>query len=151
MFFVRWMENKEKQSKIINVSCALILNEEGQLFAAQRSHKMSLPLKWELPGGKIEQGETPEQCLIREIKEELNIDIKITQKLPPNTHAYHKITVNLIPFICRRVDGEIELKEHAQFNWLNCDKLLDLDWADADIPILYNYLNNVNAIRIRDI
>jgi 8-oxo-dGTP diphosphatase len=120
--------------KVIDVTCALIIDSERRLLATQRSAIMSLPLKWELPGGKIEPDETPEQCLIREIKEELNI------------HNYPFITVKLIPFISKCTNGEIELKEHADFKWLTTNELLDLDWADADIPILNNYLNYLNAI-----
>ena len=104
---------------------------------------MSLPLKWELPGGKIEPNESSEGCLIREIKEELNIDIEIVKNLPSNIHAYPSIVIQLIPFICRQINGVITLKEHSNFKWLSTstNELLDLDWAEADIPILYHYLN----------
>jgi 8-oxo-dGTP diphosphatase len=132
--------------KVIDVTCALIIDSERRLLATQRSAIMSLPLKWELPGGKIEPDETPEQCLIREIKEELNIEIEIVKSLAPNIHNYPFITVKLIPFISKCTNGEIELKEHADFKWLTTNELLDLDWADADIPILNNYLNYLNAI-----
>ena len=107
---------------------------------------MSLPLKWELPGGKIEPNETAENCLMREIKEELDIEIEIVKKLAPNKHTYPLITIFLLPFICRHVTGEIQLKEHANFKWLNPNELLDLDWAEADIPIINSYLQNLNAI-----
>jgi len=137
---------KEGQTKVIDVTCALIIDGNNNVLAAQRSTQMNLPLKWELPGGKIEPNETPEECLIREIKEELNIDIAITNSLPSNIHNYPTITIKLIPFICRHINGEIELKEHAQYKWLNTNELLDLDWADADIPILNHYLNYLNAI-----
>jgi 8-oxo-dGTP diphosphatase len=130
---------------VIKVTCALIVNNQNCLLAAQRSQVMSLPLKWEFPGGKIEPEETAEDCLIREIKEELNIEIKIIQALPSNTHTYPKITIELIPFICEHINGEIILKEHAQFKWLHTDELLALDWADADVPIVNHYLNLLNA------
>jgi len=107
---------------------------------------MNLPLKWEFPGGKIEPNESPEDCLIREIKEELNIAIEIIQRLEPNKHAYPAINIQLIPFICKTIGGEIQLKEHANFKWLNTNELLDLDWAEADIPIINNYLKYLNVI-----
>jgi 8-oxo-dGTP diphosphatase len=136
---------------VIDVTCALIIDNKNRLFAAQRSSKMSLPLKWELPGGKIELDESSEECLIREIKEELNIEIAIVKNLPSNTHTYPTIVIKLIPFICRRINGAIALKEHINFKWLNTNELLDLDWAEADIPILYHYLNYINAIQLRDL
>jgi len=137
---------KEGQRQVIDVTCALIIDNQLRLFAAQRSELMSLPLKWELPGGKIELYETSEQCLIREIKEELNIEVEILKSLPPNTHNYPSITIKLIPFACKYISGQITLKEHLNFKWLNTDELLDLDWADADIPIINHYLNYLNAI-----
>jgi 8-oxo-dGTP diphosphatase len=126
---------------VINVTCALIVNAAGQIFAAQRSPIMSLPLKWEFPGGKIEPNESEEDCLIREIKEELNVDIKIIKSIPINIHHYPQVSITLIPFVCEMIGGKIELKEHVQFKWLDKNELLDLDWAEADIPIIKNYLN----------
>jgi 8-oxo-dGTP diphosphatase len=126
---------------MLKVTCALITNPQNQVLAAQRSTTMSLPLKWEFPGGKIEAGETAEDCLIREIKEELNIEIQIVQSLPSNMHVYPQITIQLIPFICTQTGGEIILKEHAQYRWLRKNELLALDWADADVPIVEIYLN----------
>jgi 8-oxo-dGTP diphosphatase len=137
---------KEGQQKVIDVTCALIINNKNQLFAAQRSSLMSLPLKWELPGGKVEINETSEECLIREIKEELGIEIEIEKSLSSNTHNYPTISIKLIPFVCKHINGTIILKEHTNFKWLNANELLDLDWADADIPILNHYLNYLNAI-----
>ena len=134
----------ESSGKVIDVACALIIDNKNRLFAAQRSSTMSLPLKWELPGGKIELTETADACLVREIAEELNVEIKIVKKLEPNTHNYPSIIIRLIPFVCKQIDGEIELKEHANFRWLNADELLDLDWAEADVPVIKNYLNGLH-------
>jgi 8-oxo-dGTP diphosphatase len=136
---------------VVNVTCALIVDSQNRLFTAQRSSKMSLPLKWEFPGGKVESNESSEECLIREIKEELNIDIEIVKNLPSNIHAYPSIVIQLIPFICRQINGVITLKEHINYKWLSTNELLDLDWAEADIPILYHYLNFFNAIQPRDL
>ena len=127
---------------VIKVTCAIIVDANGVVFAAQRSATMSLPLKWEFPGGKIEPGETAEACLIREIKEELHVDVEIVAPLPANTHQYPNITVQLIPFVCKITTGEILLKEHLHFKWLSKDELLALDWAEADVPIVKYYLEN---------
>jgi 8-oxo-dGTP diphosphatase len=127
---------------VIKVTCAIIVNADGLVFAAQRSPTMSLPLKWEFPGGKIEPGETAEACLIREIKEELHVDIEIVASLPTNTHQYPNVAILLIPFVCRITTGEIILKEHLDFKWLSKDELLALDWAEADVPIVKYYLES---------
>ena len=126
---------------MIQVSCAIIVNSIGKVLVTQRSINMPLPLKWEFPGGKIEADETAEECLIREIREELNMEIQITGSLPPNDHQYPDKLIRLIPFICRQKDGEIILKEHADYKWLDAKDLLDLDWAEADVPIVKQYLN----------
>ena len=126
---------------MIQVSCAIIVNSIGKVLVTQRSINMPLPLKWEFPGGKIEAGETAEECLIREIREELNIEIQITGSLPPNDHQYPDKLIRLIPFICRQKGGEIILKEHASYKWLDAKDLLDLDWAEADVPIVKQHLN----------
>ena len=131
---------------MIEVTCALIIDDQNRLLAAQRSSTMSLPLKWELPGGKVEKNETLEGCIIREIGEELNIKIQVVEQIDSNTHTYPTITIKLIPFICKHISGQVLLKEHANFEWVNNNDLLDLDWAEADIPILRNYLNQLNGI-----
>jgi 8-oxo-dGTP diphosphatase len=125
---------------MIRVSCAIIINPFDQVLVTQRSINMPLPLKWEFPGGKIEAYETAEACLIREIKEELNIEIQITGSLLPNDHQYTDKLIRLIPFICRQKDGEIVLKEHADYKWLDAKDLLDLDWAEADVGVVEEYL-----------
>lgn len=131
---------------MIRVSCAIIINPFDQVLVTQRSPLMPLPLKWEFPGGKIEENETAEDCLIREIREELNIEIEITGNLSPNDHQYPDKLIRLIPFICRQKDGEIVLKEHADYKWLDVKDLLDLDWAEADLPVVEQYLNKQNGI-----
>lgn len=104
---------------------------------------MSLPEKWEFPGGKLELNELPEEALIREINEELNIEIKIIEALPIAEHAYvpEKI-IQLIPYRCSIVDNERPIAtEHSELRWVKRDELLQLDWAEADIPIV-KYLMN---------
>jgi len=128
---------------MINVTCAIIVNDIGRVLVTQRSATMKLPLKIEFPGGKIEEGETASDCLIREIKEELNLEIKTLFELPANIHHYIEFSINLIPFVCKIIAGSIELREHASYQWLDPSELLNLDWAEADIPIVENYLNTI--------
>ncbi|WP_158795983.1 (deoxy)nucleoside triphosphate pyrophosphohydrolase [Pedobacter sp. L105] len=128
---------------MIDVSCALIKGQNGKILVTQRSAEMRLPLKWEFPGGKIEPGETEEACLIREIAEELNVIIKITARMPSFVHDDGRQKIRLIPFLGFILEGEIHLTEHAAYLWCSSYELLQLDWADADVPVLRHYLENL--------
>lgn len=104
---------------------------------------MRLPLKWEFPGGKVEPDESPEHCIIREIEEELGIIIRPLKRLVSCIYETGEQDIRLIPFDCTVIKGEIHLSEHAAFLWLNPDELKNLDWAEADLPVLQNYLNSL--------
>jgi len=124
---------------MLQVTCAII-NIENKILVTQRSATMKLPFKWEFPGGKIEKGESETACIIREIKEEINIEITIIQKLTPVIYDYGTFKINLIPFIAQYISGEIKLAEHAAYKLLEKKKLIDLDWAAADLPIVEEFL-----------
>lgn len=100
---------------------------------------MSMPLKWEFPGGKIKPGETPEECLKREVREELGIEIELRAPLQSVSHQYPDFMVTLYPFICSISSGEIILHEHAALVWRVPAELQRLDWAEADGPVLEEY------------
>jgi 8-oxo-dGTP diphosphatase len=123
--------------KIIPVTCAIIFYQ-GKVLAAQRSESMDLAGKWEFPGGKIENGENPEECLVREIAEELAVKIKIIQSLSPCEHSYStgKI-IRLIPFVALLETFDFHLLEHAELAWLGEKELFSVDWAAADVPIVH--------------
>jgi 8-oxo-dGTP diphosphatase len=127
--------------KIIPVVCAII-EQNNLVLCALRSERMSLPGKWEFPGGKLEVNELPEEALIREIKEELNVEIKIIEALPIAEHSYvPEKTIRLIPFRCTIVsDYSPSVTEHSELRWMKKDELLQLDWAAADVPIVLNYI-----------
>lgn len=102
---------------------------------------MSQPNLWEFPGGKLEAGETEIQCIIREIQEELELQIIPQQRLTPVQHTFGKKCIELIPYRCTIKSGTIRLKEHQQYAWLtDDDKLASLAWCQADLPILKEYL-----------
>lgn len=124
----------------IDVTCAILLRD-GLILAAQRSAVMNLPYKWEFPGGKIDPGESPEECLHRELIEELGIRVRVGQRLPVSTHQYSAFTVTLHPYICTIESGEIVLHEHEAIKWLPPNELHSLDWAEADVPVVASYLS----------
>lgn len=130
----------------LHVACAII-EQEGKVLAAQRSMAMTLPLKWEFPGGKIEKGESPEECLIRELHEELGVSVSICAALSPATHFYPDVTVTLYPFTCRLAGGTITLHEHQALTWLEPQRLAELDWAAADLPVIGEYMAGSAAVR----
>lgn len=125
---------------MIDVACALILDDNQNVLVAQRSAVMRLPMQWEFPGGKIEVGETAEECLIREIKEELGVTVEVTDFMSPTVYNDGRQSIRLFPFQCKIIAGEITLHEHAAYLWLPANELTALDWAAADIPVLEEYL-----------
>ena len=114
---------------MINVTCAIIYFND-KILVTKRSEKMKLPLKWEFPGGKLEEDESEIDCIIREIREEINIEIKVLEKLSNSIYDYGTFKINLIPFISTYVSGEI----------IDKSELLGLDWAEADLPIVEELL-----------
>jgi len=120
---------------MINVTCAIIYNQ-GKILVTQRSIKMKLPLKWEFPGGKLEPFENEKDCIKREIREELGIEIEIIGKLENSTFNYDTFSINLIPFIANYKSGIIQLSEHASYKWVTIDEMQEIDFAAADIPLI---------------
>ena len=123
----------------LHVACAVI-ERNGKVLAAQRSETMNLPLKWEFPGGKLEAGETPQQCLVRELREELALEINIGPALPIVSHSYETFRVTLHPFVCTPHDDVMTLHEHRAVAWMEPERMLELDWAEADLPVIADYL-----------
>lgn len=126
--------------KIIEVSAAVI--QKNQLiFCAQRPNKGETAYKWEFPGGKLEVNETKEEAIIREIKEELYVDIVIDEELGKVEHQYETFYLVLYYFKCHIVSGKIKLKEHLNAKWGKIEELAKLDFAMADRKIIDQLLN----------
>jgi len=120
----------------ISVACAIILADQ-KVLAVRRSEDMPLAGYWEFPGGKVEEGESPESCIVREIAEELGIRIRVLASLPNNTHAMTaEKSILLIPFLAAVEAGEIKLYEHDQLSWLSQSELFEVNWAPADIAVV---------------
>src|SRR5690606_29081076 len=117
------------------VTCAIIV-QHGKILICQRSNTMDLPLKWEFPGGKVEPGEDEEATIVREIREELHLDIEVVKRLKPVEHDYPTFRIRLVPFIANVVAGELLLEEHADAKWVTVGELGQYDWAPADVPIV---------------
>jgi len=117
------------------VTCAIII-QHGKILICQRSSTMGLPLKWEFPGGKVEPGEDDARTIVREIKEELHLDIVVTERWEPVEYTYPTFLIKLIPFVARVAGGELRLEEHADARWVPVDELGQYDWAPADVPIV---------------
>ncbi len=125
---------------MIHVTCAIILFEK-KILVAQRGEKMKLPLKWEFPGGKIQENEDEIACVKREIREEINIEIEIIKQLSVSEFDYGDFKIKLTPFLSRYLSGEIILSEHNSYMIIDQCDLLELDWAPADLPIVNEVLN----------
>ncbi len=144
--------------KKIEVVAAIIIKDD-KIFCAQRANKGPLGLKWEFPGGKIEVNESKKEALKREIKEELATDIEVNEYFMTVKHQYETFYLTMHAYLCTVINGQLTLKEHVSSCWLEKDKLLSLDWAEADIPIVNNlidikmnmkYIVNVEAAIYKD-
>lgn len=120
--------------KYVHVVGAVMVNDEGKIFCAQRSKQMSLPDLWEFPGGKIEAGETKQQALMREIQEELECEIEVFEQIEDTTYEYDTFIVRLETFKAGILKGEPVLQEHQASKWLAVEELEVLNWAAADVP-----------------
>lgn len=120
---------------MIEVSCAIII-EKGKVLATRRNMYMPHPLKWEFPGGKLKEGESPESCIVREIREELGLEVNPQRLLSAVIHHYDTQSVKLIPVVCDIVEGVITLAEHSAYRWLACTELDEVYWLEADLGIV---------------
>lgn len=129
---------------VVQVTCALI-ERAGKVLVAQRAEGQALAGKWEFPGGKIDHGESAETCLQREIEEELGCLIRIQAALSPAVHDYPNGRIELIPFRCTLNSGDPKPLEHAAIAWLDPSVIPEIDLAEADRPILEEYLKILNC------
>jgi 8-oxo-dGTP diphosphatase len=120
---------------MIEVCCAIIINNE-KMLAVQRGTESSHPMKWEFPGGKILSGETYEQCIVREIQEELSVQIVEITQLESIDFDYGTKQICLISFVCKISSGEIFLTEHVSMQWFGFDEWETIDWSDADRDLI---------------
>lgn len=129
--------------KKITVSAAIIINNNKILCVQRGNHKLSyIANKYEFPGGKIEKGETKEEAVIREIKEELDMNVQANELLLTVKHQYPDFHITMHCFLCDCISNELTLNEHIAFKWLAISELDTLDWAEADIPVVNKLIRN---------
>lgn len=123
--------------KKVEVVAAVIQNDENKILCALRSPHMAMPNVWEFPGGKVQKGEKLDEALTREIREELNCTIEVKHPITETFHQYPHLHVHLHTFQARIKEGKPSPLEHSQLRWVKKDELLNLKWADADIPTVH--------------
>jgi len=130
---------------MIKVTAAVMVND-GMLLIAKRKPTGRIPNLWELPGGKVEPNETPEECLQREIKEEFDIDVTVGEYLGSNTHTYDFGTIELMAYRTHWKDGDLILKDHEEIRWVFAHELDQFDFAPADTAFVEKLKNGVIEI-----
>jgi 8-oxo-dGTP diphosphatase len=123
---------------ILLVAAAALIDADNRVLIAKRPEGKSLAGLWEFPGGKVSEGETPEEALRRELKEELSIDVCETCLAPFTfaSHAYADFHLLMPLFICRNWDGEIEPREGQEIKWVRAMRLADYPMPPADAPLI---------------
>ncbi len=125
--------NSKKHFEVV----AAVIKKDDKIFCCQRGPKGECAFKWEFPGGKIEPGETKEEALLREIKEELNCSINIEKFITTINHEYNTFSLTMHVYLCSLKDNEPVLLEHKSSIWCEKDKLKELDFAKADKLFLH--------------
>ena len=127
--------------KKVFVVAGVIINEKKILCAQRSKNNLNyISKKFEFPGGKIEKFETDEQCLKREILEELSLEIEINDFYMLVNHIYPDFKLNMKVYLCSSKTRNVILKEHISCKWLSLKHIPNLDWAEADLPIVRKLL-----------
>ena len=128
--------------KKIEVVAAVIIDQNHKYMCVHRitNSKLYLSEKWEFPGGKIENNENHTEALIREIQEELSMQIEPLEQLITVEHDYPDFQLVIHAYLSKIIYGGPKLNEHLDLKWLSEDELLGLDWAAADMPIVYKII-----------
>lgn len=125
---------------MIKVTCAIIIQNK-KILLTQRGEHPHHPFQWEFPGGKIQPDETETDCILREIKEELDLQIEIKERLEPAIFDYGFKKIELIPFACFIRDGKLKLTEHVDYRWIRWQEASSMNISEADKKIISNKKN----------
>ena len=118
------------------IGVAVICNDQGKILIDRRLDKGDMAGLWEFPGGKIEPGETVEDCVIREIKEEINLDVRVGDRLMFIEHDYPKFKVSLHVYWCKYISGEPQALECQEIRWVKPEALNDFQFPEANQAII---------------
>lgn len=131
--------------KTLHVVAAIIIDQE-KVFATQRGYG-KFKDGWEFPGGKVEEGETEQEALIREIREELDTEIEVGQLLDTVEYDYPDFHLSMACFICKVVSGDLVLKEHEAAKWLTKETMNSVEWLPADMDLVEKIKKYLETIR----
>jgi 8-oxo-dGTP diphosphatase len=125
-------------SPVVLVAAVALVDVDGRVLVQQRPEGRAMAGLWEFPGGKVEAGETPEACLIRELKEELGIDVTASCLAPFTfaSHAYEDFHLLMPLYLCRRWQGIVQAQEGQATRWLKPTRLAELAMPPADVPLV---------------
>ena len=129
---------------IMKVTAGVIINKDRVLLT-RRAPEEKFAGGWEFPGGKIEDCETPEECLARELKEELSINVSVDKFCTEVTHDYGDVIINLIAYYCTMTGGEIQISVHDKYKWVKIIDLLKFNLLPADIPIAKKVMDDYHV------
>jgi 8-oxo-dGTP diphosphatase len=128
---------------MLEVVCGIIRNPSGKILACRRGLDRHLGGLWEFPGGKVDAGETPEAALARELHEELSITVIVGKPLAAIVEwTDGEVSIRLRGFYCEILQGSPHAHEHEEIRWCEPFELMDLDWAEADIPLVQELVNH---------
>lgn len=119
---------------------AAVIRKDQKILIAQRKAEGEHHLQWEFPGGKLETGETPEECLHREILEELNLEVRVLDIFKAVYHAYENKTILLLCYLCDFIGGEGKALDCNDFRWISLDEIFDFSYVEADLPVVEKIL-----------
>jgi 8-oxo-dGTP diphosphatase len=129
--------------KHYTVSAAIILESKKILCVQRNKSKFDyISFKFEFPGGKLEEGENEKEALVREINEELNLEVEVLEKFLTVSHEYLDFSLTMHSYLCNANTEKLVLKEHVDAKWLFKGELNKLDWAEADLPIVTKLINS---------
>ena len=128
---------------MIRVVCGIVFNDDKKILVTRR-RKGEFTGKWEFPGGKIEKGETYEECLNRELEEELSIKVSIKSHYAEYIYSYPKFSINLISMVCLYEGGEIKLTDHDKFSWVIPANFRHYDFVAGDIRLADQIMQDGN-------